>query len=940
MPPRPKENVWNYPRPPALQPTSARLRVIWVTPSKQELTIADTTQGYRVLETSHPPTYYFPPSSVRTDLIRPSKARRTMCEWKGTAAYHDLQFSEEQGPVVPARIWSYPEPTPAFSKIKDYLCFYASSKTDPDRLGHWKCMVDDDEVVAQEGDFYGSWITPEIHGGDKGFKGGPAINVASSSSGSRDPMAAYKGLTFAETLEDLSSRFIVNLPADELASIERICFQVEQGHWFYEDFLRPLNPSLPSLGLRRFSSYLLHTSSIAVPLIQRYITGNGGNQDLEAAFDDFMKYKTRVPVCGAILLAQDWNKCLLVKGWKSSAAWGFPKGKINQDEPERDCAIREVLEETGYDCESLLPPDSEDYLDLTMREQRIRLYIVPGVSDQTKFEAQTRKEISKIAWFRLGDLPTWKKSKEPPPGMGGKFYLISPFIGRLKQWIHANKHSHPNRPRSAQPAPGAGDAGVTAPKGVAAAADYDAATSSPAPAAKAASAVPAFPDSSSLFPTFSTGATSQQKPGPLPAPPTSEKLKALLGLGTGASETDAVPVGQPRSQAGLDGLGAKMIEASGDPRGKELLDLLRGPGAVPSVGTSSGGQHLSEQQQQRAASLLAALNAGLGGGGAAARNHQEQQGGATQGLSAGGNRALLDLINSSPLPASPAAPRHAPPQPSESPLPAPRPQKTIQAAKLLSMISPSSSTFLDHHRQPSQTSLGSSHDSPATASNAEHGKGLPGGESSSDSVFAALMGGSAPSGGHQQQQQQQQQPPTASPQAPSGQAQTLLSMLSPGSSAATAQPYHSPQAPHSGAHQAPLPPHYFGAPASPSQHRGGAGQADAVPSNVDLARLLHQSAMRDGSPSTASGPSPNDMLAILSGSLGARPPPLPQAHQQQQQQQQQHQFPPPFYGGMPPAGMMPFPPPPHHHQHPHPHPGPPPPHGWPFGAPGFEGGQR
>lgn len=102
--------------------------------------IAETTQGYRVLETSHPPTYYFPPSSVKMDLIKPSKARRTMCEWKGMAAYHDLQFSKDQGPVVSGRIWSYPQPTPAFASIKDYLCFYASSQTDAERLGHWKCV--------------------------------------------------------------------------------------------------------------------------------------------------------------------------------------------------------------------------------------------------------------------------------------------------------------------------------------------------------------------------------------------------------------------------------------------------------------------------------------------------------------------------------------------------------------------------------------------------------------------------------------------------------------------------------------------------------------------------------------------------------------------------------------------------------------------------------
>jgi 8-oxo-dGTP pyrophosphatase MutT (NUDIX family) len=37
-------------------------------------------------------------------------------------------------------------------------------------------------------------------------------------------------------------------------------------------------------------------------------------------------------------------QCVLVKGWKSSSGWGFPKGKINEDEPPVHCAIREVYE--------------------------------------------------------------------------------------------------------------------------------------------------------------------------------------------------------------------------------------------------------------------------------------------------------------------------------------------------------------------------------------------------------------------------------------------------------------------------------------------------------------------------------------------------------------------------------------------------------------------
>lgn len=94
-------------------------------------------------------------------------------------------------------------------------------------------------------------------------------------------------------------------------------------HWFYEDFLRPLNSSLPSLNLRKFSIYILQTASLSVPLIRQYVSSGsdkdeqgtvsdlktlgGATYGLEAAFDEFMKYKTRVPVCGAVLLSEDWK---------------------------------------------------------------------------------------------------------------------------------------------------------------------------------------------------------------------------------------------------------------------------------------------------------------------------------------------------------------------------------------------------------------------------------------------------------------------------------------------------------------------------------------------------------------------------------------------------------------------------------------------------------
>ncbi|KDQ12909.1 hypothetical protein BOTBODRAFT_112139 [Botryobasidium botryosum FD-172 SS1] len=224
---------------------------------------------------------------------------------------------------------------------------------------------------------------------------------------------SFKEATHEEVLEDLSSRFILNLPDEELASVERICFQVEQAHWFYEDFIREENPTFPSLPLKRFSAMLFH----ACPLLQQW------SNEHEKAFEDFLRYKTRVPVCGAIMLNDAMDKCVLVKGWKASSGWGFPKGKINQDEPESKCAIREVLEETGYDITDLM--DEDLVIQLTVREQHITLYVVPNVPEDYEFQTRTRKEISKIDWWRLVDLPSWKRSQVPPPG---KFYLIAPFM--------------------------------------------------------------------------------------------------------------------------------------------------------------------------------------------------------------------------------------------------------------------------------------------------------------------------------------------------------------------------------------------------------------------------------------------------------------------------------------------------------------------------------
>ncbi|KAK3845507.1 MAG: Dcp2, box A domain-containing protein [Linnemannia gamsii] len=242
---------------------------------------------------------------------------------------------------------------------------------------------------------------------------------------------AWTNATFDNVLDDLSSRFIINVPDEELASVERICFQIEQAHWFYEDFIREQNPALPSFNLKSFSAKFFQHC----PLLHEWANEH------ETAFANFMEYKIRVPVCGAIILNDAMDKCILVKGWTARSGWGFPKGKINKDEPDSSCAVREVWEETGFDATEKI--QDEDYVEQTIKDQRIRLYIIKSVPESTVFEPQTRKEISKIEWHFIADLPT---SKPKPIEKGthsgresgtersngiknpSRYYMVTPFV--------------------------------------------------------------------------------------------------------------------------------------------------------------------------------------------------------------------------------------------------------------------------------------------------------------------------------------------------------------------------------------------------------------------------------------------------------------------------------------------------------------------------------
>ena len=153
---RAKESVWDYPRPPRIEPAGEH-----VTVELGGVVICETDEALRVLETSHPPAYYLPRSSFVEGALTPTPSRRqTFCEFKGHASYGDVHGG---GRTEAAAAWWYDDPRPGFEALRDHVALY------PGRMD--ECLVDGEVVQPQEGGFYGGWITSRVAGPFKGPPG-------------------------------------------------------------------------------------------------------------------------------------------------------------------------------------------------------------------------------------------------------------------------------------------------------------------------------------------------------------------------------------------------------------------------------------------------------------------------------------------------------------------------------------------------------------------------------------------------------------------------------------------------------------------------------------------------------------------------------------------------------------------------------------------------
>lgn len=226
----------------------------------------------------------------------------------------------------------------------------------------------------------------------------------------QQPQQGIQKPSIEEVLEDLATRFITHLPEDELNSLERIGFHIEEAHWFYEDFSREQNSNLPAWNLKEFAFQMFNFCAPLKHFLTQYSV-----DEIVGVFSHY-KYLSKV---------------LLVKGFNPRSIWTFPKGKINKDEGEIECALREVLEETGFDASNYI---DNECIPITIGEQKNTYFFIPGVQDETIFEPKSRKEISKIEWKSIQEI-----EKESYSQYSYLYRWVMPFIKKIRAYIKKKK---------------------------------------------------------------------------------------------------------------------------------------------------------------------------------------------------------------------------------------------------------------------------------------------------------------------------------------------------------------------------------------------------------------------------------------------------------------------------------------------------------------------
>jgi len=151
--------VWDYPRPPRVEPVGAGVAV-----RLDRTTLWNTRRALRVVETASPPVYYLPRDEVEgATLVDLDPDDGSLCEWKGWATYLDVVVG---GMRLRRAAWTYLDPFDdlgrGYDRLRGLVAVYPAL---------FACFVDGERASAQPGGFYGGWITAGLRGPWKGAPG-------------------------------------------------------------------------------------------------------------------------------------------------------------------------------------------------------------------------------------------------------------------------------------------------------------------------------------------------------------------------------------------------------------------------------------------------------------------------------------------------------------------------------------------------------------------------------------------------------------------------------------------------------------------------------------------------------------------------------------------------------------------------------------------------
>lgn len=253
-------------------------------------------------------------------------------------------------------------------------------------------------------------------------------------------MADYFGFQIPDdVMEDVLFRFLYNIPENEKSDYIRVCFHLEQAHWFYIDIY------CATQGTTIIVNKKISFTQFARQVFFKCDYLHKWRLSVDTIVEEFRHYKSNVPTYGVILLDSTLNYVLLVQGFYATKnSWGFPKGKVNEGEIPLQCAIRETEEEVGFDATDYICKNNIAPFKHIINETFVGLYIAVNVPLDYSFKPHVRNEIRKISWFSVADLPKDKTDVSGCMRLGlnpQNFYTVLPFVNDIMGFIGKERYN-------------------------------------------------------------------------------------------------------------------------------------------------------------------------------------------------------------------------------------------------------------------------------------------------------------------------------------------------------------------------------------------------------------------------------------------------------------------------------------------------------------------